>query len=76
MSSIKDAIENTIPISQFGQRLAGNIFDEEKDADLLASATERMSHFNPATVISQKQVDQELGFQPSEFDNTEGIEFD
>lgn len=107
MSSIRSAIENTIPISQFNRGLAGKIFDEVKqygakvvmknnaaecvllspdeyihlldevnDARLLASATERMSHFNPATVIPQKQVDQEMGFQPSDFENTEDIEFE
>lgn len=30
MSSIRSAIENTIPISQFNRRLAGKIFDEVK----------------------------------------------
>lgn len=107
MSSIRSAIENTIPISQFNRGLAGKIFDEVKqygakvvmknntaecvllspdeyirlldevnDARLLASATERMSHFNPAAIIPQKQVDQEMGFQPSDFENTEDIELE
>lgn len=107
MSSIRSAIENTIPISLFNRGLAGKIFDEVKqygakvvmknntaecvllspdeyirlldevnDARLLTVATERMSHFNPATVIPQKQVDQEMGFQPSDFENTEDIEFE
>jgi len=107
MSSIRSAIENTIPISLFNRGLAGKIFDEVKrygskvvmknnvaecvllspdeyirlldevnDARLLAEATERMSHFNPSTVISQKQVDQELGLTPADYDDTEGIEFE
>lgn len=107
MSSIRSAIENTIPISQFNRRLASKIFDEVKlygakvvmknntaecvllspdeyirlldeinDARLMASATERMSHFNPAAIIPQKQVDQEMGFQPSDYENTEDIEFE
>lgn len=107
MSSIRSAIENTIPISQFNRGLAGKIFDEVKqygakvvmknntaecvllspdeyirlldeinDARLMASATERMSHFNPAAIIPQKQVDLEMGFQPSDYENTEDIEFE
>lgn len=107
MNSIRSAIENTIPISQFNRGLAGKIFDEVKqygakvvmknntaecvllspdeyirlldeinDARLMASATERMSHFNPVAIIPQKQVDQEMGFQPSDYENTVDIEFE
>ena len=107
MSSIRSAIENTIPISLFNRGLAGKIFDEVKRygakvvmknntpecvllapdeyirllgevnaARLLASAAERMSHFNPAALISQEQVDQELGFTPSDYENTDDIEFE
>lgn len=107
MNSIRSAIENTIPISQFNRGLAGKIFDEVKqygakvvmknntaecvllspdeyirlmdeinDARLMASATERMSHFNPDTIIPQKQVDQEMGFQPADYENAEDIEFE
>ena len=98
MSSIRSAIENTIPISLFNRGLAGKIFDEVKrygakvvmknntpecvllspdeyirlldevnDARLLASA---------ADLISQEQVDQELGFTPSDYENTDDIEFE
>lgn len=52
------------------------LLDEVNDARLLASATERMSHFNPATLISQEQVDRELGFTPSDYANTDDIEFE
>lgn len=107
MSSIRSAIENTIPISQFNRGLAGKIFDEVKnygakvvmknntaecvllspneyihlldevnDARLLTAAAERMSHFNPSTVISQEQVDQELGLTPSDYMDTDEIEFE
>ena len=51
MSSMRSAIENTVPI---------RFLDEANDARLLAIAAERMSHFDPATVISQEQVDQEF----------------
>lgn len=107
MSSIRSAIENTIPITQFNRGLAGKIFDEVKrygakvvmknnspecvllspeeyihlldevnDARLLAAATQRMSHFNPSTTISQEQVDQEFGFTASDYENTDDIEFE
>ena len=74
--SIRSAIENTIPISQFNRELAGEILDEVNDAKLLAIAAQRMSSFNPSTVISQEQVDQEFGFSPSDYAETDDIEFE
>lgn len=105
--SIRSAIENTIPISQFNRGLAGKIFedvkrhgakvvmknnflecvllspeeyihllDEVNDARLLATAAQRMSDFNPSTIISQEQVDQEFGFSPTDYEETDGIEFE
>ncbi|MDR0924666.1 MAG: type II toxin-antitoxin system Phd/YefM family antitoxin [Hungatella sp.] len=107
MNSIRSAIENTVPISQFNRGLAGKIFDEVKnngakvvmknntaecvllspdeyirlldevnDARLITEAAERMSHFNPSTVISQEQVDQEFGFSPSDYMDTDEIELE
>ena len=102
MSSIRSAIESTIPISLFNRGLAGKIFDEVKhcgakvvmknntpECVLLSpdeyirlldevndAATERMSHFNPAAVISQEQVDQEFEFTPSDYESTDDIEFE
>ena len=52
------------------------LLDEVNDARLLAEATERMSHFDPSTVISQKEVDQELGFSPADYDDVEEIELE
>ena len=52
------------------------LLDEVNDARLLASATQRMSTFNPSTVISQEQVDQEFGFSPSDYEETDDIEFE
>jgi len=52
------------------------LLDEVNDARLLAEATERMSHFDPSTVISQKQVDREFGFSPADYDDKEDIEFE
>ena len=52
------------------------LLDEVNDARLLASATQRMSTFNPSTVVSQEQVDQEFGFSPSDYEETDDIEFE
>lgn len=107
MNSIRSAIENTVPITQFNRGLAGKIFDEVKhcgakvvmknnspecvllspeeyihlldevnDARLLATATQRMSHFNPSTTISQEQMDQEFGFTASNYESTDDIDFE
>ena len=92
MASVKSAIKNTVPISQFNRGLAGKIFedvkqsgakvvmknnvaecvlispeeyvrlmDEVNDARLLAVASERMAHFNPATLISEEEMNRRLG---------------
>lgn len=52
------------------------LLDEVNDARLLASAAQRMSTFNPSTAISQEQVDQEFGFSPSDYEETDDIEFE
>lgn len=52
------------------------LLDEVNDARLLATATQRMSKFNPSTVISQEQVDRKFGFSPADYEETDGIEFE
>ena len=52
------------------------LLDEADDARLLNAATERMSHYDPATLITQTQVDQEFGFSPSDYENTDDISFE
>ncbi len=52
------------------------LLDEASDARLLAAATERMAHYDPATLISQEQVDRELGFTPSDYENTDDVSFE
>ena len=52
------------------------LLDEANDAKLLATATQRMSHFNPSNLISQKQVDQELGFTSGDYSDTDDIELE
>ncbi|WP_252198650.1 type II toxin-antitoxin system Phd/YefM family antitoxin [Clostridium sp. MCC353] len=52
------------------------LLDEVNDARLLAAAAQRMSTFNPSTVISQEQVDREFGFSPADYEETDDIEFE
>ena len=52
------------------------LLDEASDARLLNAATERMSHFDPKNLITQAQVDEELGFSPSDYENTDDISFE
>lgn len=52
------------------------LLDETNDARLLAIAAQRMSRFNPSTVISQEQVDQEFGFTPPDYEDSDSIEFE
>ena len=52
------------------------LLDEANDARLLATAAQRMSQFNPSTAISQEHVDQEFGFTPLDYEDTDVIEFE
>lgn len=52
------------------------LLNEVNDAKLLATAAQRMSSFNPATVISQEQMDLEFGFHPSDYEETDDIDFE
>lgn len=52
------------------------LLDEVNDARLLTVAAQRMSNFDSSTVISQEQVDKELGFTPSDYEETDDIEFE
>ena len=52
------------------------LLDEVNEARLLTLATQRMSHFNPDTLISQEQIDKEFNFIPSDYENTDDIEFE
>lgn len=53
-----------------------HLLDEINDARLLATATQRMSTFNPSSVITLEQVDSEFGFSPEDYEKMDGIEFE
>ncbi len=52
------------------------LMDEINDARLLAAATERMSHFNPDTLISQEEVDRQFGFSAKDLTDCEDVEIE
>lgn len=52
------------------------LLDEAADAQLLTAAAERMSHYDPNSLITQEQVDQEMGFFPADYENTDDIVFE
>lgn len=52
------------------------LLDKVNDAKLLAIAIERIAYYNPDTLISQKEVDQEFGFFSSDYKNTDGIDYE
>lgn len=52
------------------------LMDEVNDARLLAMATERMTHFDAGTLISQEEVDQEFGFTAADYEKSGEVEFE
>ena len=52
------------------------LMDEVNDARLLAVAAERMSSFNPATLISEEEMDSKLGITEKELDSVGEVEFE
>lgn len=51
------------------------LLDEVNDARLLALASERMAKYD-GTTVSQEDMDQEFGFAPGDYENTEEIDFE
>lgn len=53
-----------------------HIMDELNDARLLSVASERMSKFDPSTLITQAEIDKEFGFKPENLAEVGKIEFE
>ena len=53
-----------------------SLMDEVNDARLLAMATERMTHFDPSTVISGEELYKDLGISKEDLDNFGEVEFE
>ena len=52
------------------------LMDLLNDYELLSLAEERMSHYDPSTLISEEEMDRELGITQEEFDAVGEVEFE
>lgn len=52
------------------------LMDEVNDARLLLMANERMAHYNPASAVSQEQIDKEFGFKPEDLADADEVEIE
>ena len=52
------------------------LMDEVNDARLLAVAAERMSSFDPSTLVSEEEMDKKLGITEKELDSVGEVEFE
>lgn len=52
------------------------LMDEVNDSRLLSLATERMSHFDPATTISQDELNRHLGITEADLESFDEVEFE
>ncbi|MBR0311816.1 MAG: type II toxin-antitoxin system Phd/YefM family antitoxin [Oscillospiraceae bacterium] len=52
------------------------LLDEMNDAKLASLAVERMSRYDPGSVISQEAVDSEFGFTPDGIADAEALELE
>ena len=50
--------------------------DELNDAHLLAEASERMAHFDPSTLISEKEMNRRLGVTESDLAGFDEVEIE
>lgn len=54
----------------------GRFTDKVNDSLLLAKASARMSHFDPAKLFSDHQIDEALGLSPEDYADTSEVEFE
>ena len=52
------------------------LMDILNDYALLSIAVERMEHFDPSTLISEEEMDRELGITQEELDSVGEVEFE
>ena len=52
------------------------LMDELNDARLLAEASERMAHFDPSTLISEKEMNRRLGVTENELADFDEVEIE
>ena len=49
------------------------LMEELNDARLLAAASERLAHYDPATVISEEEMNRRLGVREEDLADFEGV---
>lgn len=52
------------------------LMDALNDYELLTLAMERLAHYDPAALISEEEMDRELGITEEEFSNAGEVEFE
>ena len=52
------------------------LMDALNDYELLTLAMERLEHYDPSTLISEDEMDRELGFSKEELDRVGEVEFE
>ena len=52
------------------------LMEELNDARLLAAASERLAHYDPATVISEEEMNRRLGVREEDLADFEGMELE
>ena len=52
------------------------LMDMLNDYELLTIAMERLDHYDPATLISEEEMDRELAITQEEFDRAGEVEFE
>ena len=52
------------------------LMDALNDYELLTLAMERLEHYDPSTLISEDEMDRELGFTKEELDSVDEVEFE
>ena len=52
------------------------LMEELNDARLLAAASERLAHYDPATVISEEEMNRRLGVREEDLADFEGVELE
>ncbi len=52
------------------------LMDKLNDAKLLILATERMSHYDPATLVSQEDIDKRFGITDKDLEGFEQVELE
>ena len=53
-----------------------SLMEELNDARLLAVASERMAHFDPASLISEEEINRRLGFSDNDLTGFDEVDIE